>query len=468
MWSKSYRMSLGTQPSFSSVEEKQKSGNGRAIFLILLVIAIACATFFLTRHEEKKKPQKPPAPVMVATAKTADIPIHLRSIGAVTPMNAVSVKARIGGRIVSIHFKEGETVERRQLLFTIDPRPARADYLKAESDVAKQEAVIAQAKAAIDKDKAVLAQVKADLTKNQALAHLAQVNAQRFGALAKAGAVSEVEAERRETDMESTAATVVAGQANIQNAEAQIVADKANLQNAYAQLASAKAVLENARVQLNFTTVNSPISGRTGKILVLQGNNVRADEDVLVTINQISPIYVEFSVPADQFELVQKYKQDNLRVAVLLKGHDAERLGKVTFTDNTVDNTTGTVKLKAEFDNSDSMLWPGKYVDVLLTLTTLKDAIAIPTQAVQTGQSGQFVWVLKNGKTAHMQPVKVGPSVDGLTAIESGIAAGDTVVTDGQIQLAEGGKVQISGSEDASEVSAKHTEPIQTIPGPPQ
>lgn len=441
-------MSLVTRTDLqTSNETKTGSRKGPVVFTIVLIAVIAAAVFFMTRTHEKPKREKPPAPVTVAVAKTADMPLHLRSIGSVVPMNSVSVKSRVGGRIVSIHFKEGDTVKRKELLFTIDPRPLRAELLKAESDVLKQEAVIAQAKAAIDKDKAALAQVKADLTKNQALARLAQVNAERFGALAKAGAVSEVEAERRETDRESTAAIVVAGEAQIQNAEAQIVADRANLQNAYAQLAAANAVLQNARVQLNFTTVNSPISGRTGKILVLKGNNVRADEDVLVTINQISPIFVEFAVPAEQFELVQKYGANNLQVSVTLKGHDVVRKGKVTFTDNTVDNTTGTVRLKAEFDNSDSVLWPGKYVDVLLTLATMKNTVTVPNQAVQTGQNGQFVWVLKDGKTAHMQTVTVGPSVDGLTAITKGVQAGDTVVTDGQIQLAEGAKVQVSANQ---------------------
>jgi multidrug efflux system membrane fusion protein len=276
-----------------------------------------------------------------------------------------------------------------------------------------------------------------------ALAKLADVQAQRFGELARAGAVSELDAETRATDKSSTMAVVEADRAIIETASAQILADRANLKNADAQLASAKAALENARVQLNFTTVNAPITGRTGKILVLKGNNIRADEDILVTINQIAPIYVEFAVPDEQFGLVQRYGMNALKARAILNGHEY-REGRITFTDNTVDNTTGTVKLKAIFDNTDSALWPGKYVDVILTLDTLHGAVVVPDHSISTGQSGQFVWVVKND-VARMQQVKTGPSVDGYTAIESGVSAGDVIVTDGQLQLSEGAKVQIAG-----------------------
>ncbi|MBX9693617.1 MAG: efflux RND transporter periplasmic adaptor subunit [Cyanobacteria bacterium] len=302
--------------------------------------------------------------------------------------------------------------------------------------------VVAQARAAVDKDKAALAQAKANREKDEALAKLAKVNAKRYDTLAQAGAISRVERDSKETESESTAAVVSADNAAIQNAEAQIAADEASLQNALAMVESAKAAKEQARVQFNWTTVNSPISGRTGRILVLQGNTVKADEEILVTINQLAPIFVEFSVPDDQFELVQKYGKNSLKATAYLKARNITREGSVTFMDNTVDNTTGTVKLKAVFDNADSALWPGKYVDVILTLTTLRDSITIPSQAVQTGQSGQFVWLLK-GKKVHMQSVTTGPTVGGLTVIERGVELGDKVVTDGQLQLAEGSEVKL-------------------------
>ncbi len=417
------------------------------VFLVIVLAVPLCfglSHLTTSRTEDKKPKGKPPAPVTVALASLADVPVQVRSIGAVVPMNSVSVKSRVSGKVNSIHFKEGQSVKKRDLLFTIDPRALKAEWMRTNSEVLKQDALVAQARAAIEKDKAALAQVKANLEKDKAFAKLAQVNAKRYSVLANAGAVSQVDKDSKDTESESTAAVVIADNANIKNAEAQIIADEAALQNALAQVESAKAAREQARVQLNWTTVNAPISGRTGRILVLQGNTVRPDEEILVTINQLAPIFVEFSVPDDQFELVQKYsKNTSLKASAFLKGRNISRLGNVTFMDNTVDNTTGTVKLKAVYDNADSVLWPGKFVDVMLTLTTLKDAITVPSQAVQTGQSGLFVRTLKDGKTAHMQTVTTGPTVAGRTVITNGLKVGESVVTDGQLQLAEGSKVNL-------------------------
>jgi multidrug efflux system membrane fusion protein len=311
--------------------------------------------------------------------------------------------------------------------------------------VLKQQAVISQAQAAIEKDRASVLEVKANLVKDLAMAKLAEKDAERFVALAKAGAVADAEAERRQATRESTAAIVSAAEASIKNAEAQILADQANLKNAYAQLDYAKATLQNAHVQLNFTTVNAPIDGRTGHIMVLKGNTIKADEDILVTINQITPIDVQFSVPQEQFELVQKYSKGNTLTAsaTLPQGDLVAKEGKVIFTDNTVDATTGTVKIKAIFDNKDSKLWPGQYVNVVLNLTTIPNAVTVPTTAVQAGQNGSFVWLVTGKDQVHLQPVKTGPVAGADTSITEGLKAGDKVVTDGQIQLSEGAKITV-------------------------
>jgi len=433
-------------PGHTSQQQEAKRAPVRLILLVVF-LCVAAGTYFLFNKEKKKevKPKRS-AVVTLATAETRDVPEQIQSIGNVVPMNSVSVKPRIGGRVVSVHFKEGDMVKRKDLLFVIDPRPLKAALLQAESAVEKQEAIVAQAKAAISKDQATVEQVKANLKRDIALAKQAERDAQRFDFLANAGAVSQAERELRETKLESTGAVVEAGQAAIINAEAQIAVDRANLKNAYAELAASKANLRNAQVQVGFTTVNAPIDGRTGHILVLKGNVVRADEDILTTIVQTAPIYVELSVPQEQFRKVQECAAKGI-LTVRAKRPNGEVLasdGKVTFIDNTVDNTTGTVKLKAVFENKDKALWPNQYVDVIMNLAKIENAVVVPTQAVQTGQKGQFVWIVSSDQSSHMVPVTVGPAIDGVTAILSGVKLGDKVVTDGHIQLAEGAKVKVT------------------------
>lgn len=438
-----------THDEQSEAVRKTATGKKFIIGTLLLILVVGLACFFLIKERKKEVRKKELAPVVYSIAKTMDVPVQIRSIGSVIPANSVSVKSRVAGRITAIHFKEGDFVKRKELLFTIDQRQFKAEVLKAESDVLKQEAVISQAEASIEKDKAAILEVKANLNKDLALAKLAEKDAERFIKLAKAGAVSDAEAERREATRESTLAIVSAAEAAIKNAQAQVKADEANLRNAQAQLTFAKATLQNAKIQLNYTTVNAPIEGRTGKILTLRGNNIRPDEDILVTINQIAPIYVEFSVPQEQFQQVLELSQNGslLAKAALPQGKVLAQDGKVTFTDNTVDSTTGTVKIKALFDNADSSLWPGQYVDIFLTLKTIQNAVVVPSQAVQTGQNGQFVWILDHEKAAHMRKVEVGPIYKDSTSINAGLEKGDEVVIDGQLQLSEGAKVKAQQQE---------------------
>lgn len=439
-------MVIEAPPGHLSQTQEKKRSPVRLILLVVFLCAIV-GTYFLFKQEKKEKERpKRAAVVTIAPAEVRDVPEQIQSIGNVVPLNNVSVKPRIGGRVVSVHFKEGQIVKRKDLLFVIDPRPLKAALMQAESAVQKQEALVAQAKAAISKDQAAVEQVKANLKRDVALAKQAERDAQRFDFLANAGAVSQADKELRETKLESTSATVDAGQAAIVNAEAQVAVDRANLKNAYAELAASKANFRNAQIQVGFTTVNAPIDGRTGHILVLKGNVVRADEDVLTTIVQTEPIYVELSVPQEQFRKVQECAAKGV-LTVKAKRPNGDVLasdGKVTFIDNTVDNTTGTVKLKAVFDNKDHALWPNQYVDVIMNLDKISNAVVVPSQAVQTGQKGQFIWTVDANKAAHMIPITVGPAIDGMTAILSGLKPGEQVVTDGHIQLSEGAKVKVT------------------------
>lgn len=438
-------MTLEAPPN-QYVEKHVTKGMPVRLILLVVFLCVAAATYLVFNQEKKKERPKRQAIVTVSTATTADMPEQINSIGSVVPMNSVQVKPRIGGRVVSVNFKEGQLVKHRDLLFVIDPRPEKAALMAAESDVLKQQAMIAQAQAAIAKDEASVEQVKANSKRDEALARQAERDAQRFNFLANAGAVSQADAETRETKMESTTATVEAGKAAIVNAQAQVTVDRANLKNAQAMLAASMATLQNAKIQMGFTTVNAPIDGRTGHIMVLKGNVVKQDEDILTTIVQTAPIYVELSVPQEQFRKVQECAGKGVLTvrATRTNGQVLATDGKVTFIDNTVDNTTGTVKLKAIFDNKDSALWPNQYVDVVMNLDSIKNAVVVPSQAVQTGQKGQFVWMIDAGKTAHMVPVVAGPSNNGMTALLSGVKPGDSIVTDGQIQLSENAKVKIT------------------------
>ena len=439
-------MTIEAPPGQISQQREKKATPVRLILLVIFLCVVG-GTYFLFKQEKKEvaKPKRS-AVVTLATAALRDVPEQIHSIGNVTPLQSVSVKPRIGGRVVNVHFTEGQIVKKRDLLFTIDPRPGRAALMQAESEVAKQEAMIAQAKAAIVKDQAAANQARATLKRDVALAKQAERDATRFDFLANAGAVSQADRETRETRVESTSATVEAGQASIANAEAQVTVDRANLKNAYAMLEAAKANLQNAKIQVGFSTVNAPIDGKTGHILVLKGNVVRADEDILTTIIQTEPIYVELSVPQEGFRKVQECAAKGALTvrATRSSGQVLATDGKVTFLDNTVDSTTGTVKLKAVFANKDKALWPGQYVDVVMNLDSIRNAVVVPTQAVQTGQKGQFIWIVDAEKKAHMIPVTVGPAIDGVTAILSGVKAGDQVVTDGHIQLSEGTKVKVT------------------------
>lgn len=416
------------------------------LILLLVFLCVTAGTYFFFNHAKKLTREKRAAIVTLAPATIRDMPEQYNSVGTVVPLNSVSVKPLVGGRVVSVNFKEGQIVKRKDVLFVIDPRPEKAALQEAESEVEKQEALIAQAQAAITKDQATVEQVKANFKRDAALARQAERDAQRFDYLANAGAVSKADAETRDTTMESTNATVEAGKAGIANAEAQVTVDKANLQNAVAMLSASKATLQNAKIQMGFTTVNAPIDGRTGHILVLKGNVVKADEDILTTIVQTAPIYVELSVPQEQFRKVQECATKGVLTVVAMNtnGKPLASDGKIVFMDNTVDNTTGTVKLKALFENKDSALWPNQYVDVVMNLDSIHNAVVVPSQAVQTGQNGQYIWTVDDRKAAHMVPITVGPSIDGVTAILRGVKAGDQVVTDGQIQLSEGTKVKVT------------------------
>ncbi len=352
-------------------------------FLILSAFVPACS-------EKSQPPQKPPVPVTAASVMQKTVPVQLSAIGNVEAYSTVSMKSQIGGVLTRVHFREGQDVNKGDLLFTIDPRPYEAALKQAEANLAKDNAQLANARKEV----------------------------QRYAELVKKGYVAQEQYDQISTNAASFEAIV--------NAD--------------------MAVVENARLQLKYCYIYSPISGRTGNLMANEGNLIKANADTaIVVINQVQPIYVTFSVPEQSFSEIKRYMSEGkLRVeAILSKEDEKPEQGVLTFIDNAVDLATGTIKLKGTFANKGKRLWPGQFVNAVLTLTSQPDAIVVPSQAIQTGQKGQYVFVIKNDLTVEDRSLLVGRTLNNETIIEKGLQAGEKVVTDGQLRLVPGDRVQL-------------------------
>jgi multidrug efflux system membrane fusion protein len=347
------------------------------------------------------RPPMPAVPVSVADVTQGPAPYVIVADGSVEPLQTVQVESQVGGVLLSVDFTEGQEVTRGQVLFHIDPRPFQAALRQAEANLARDEA------------QAVNSRKDAD----------------RYAKLVKEDYVTQSQADQAEATARAQAAVVKAD----------------------------SAAVETARVNLSYTVIPAPISGRTGALLVRQGNLVKANASPLVVINQIHPILVRFPIQGRALPLVQKYDAiAPLKVSVApAEGEEERGLGEeqgvLTFVDNAVDPTTGTVLLKGRFDNTDRGLWPGEYVTVHLQLYVQKDAVTVPATAPVTQQDGSFVYVVDKDNTAHRRPVTLGRTVQNRVLIDSGLQPGERVVTDGQAQLAEGTKVQIKETGAAAD-----------------
>jgi multidrug efflux system membrane fusion protein len=393
---------------------------------ILTYVALASATLVLIGCTGSSAPtptgKKGDAvvPVNIATASLRTVPVEIEVIGNVEAYSTIGVKAQVGGELVKVSFQEGDTVKKGDLLFSIDRRPF--------------DAMVSQAQANLSRDTAQLSQAKANLARDVAAQKYSQAQAARYQNLFKQGIISQDQSEQYTADSDSKSEAVKADQAAIQSSQAAIEADKATL--------------ENAQIQLSYTTIRSPIDGRTGNLMVKQGNVVKANDIDLVTINQLSPIYVTFSVPEAQLNDVKKYMtQGKVKVMASPDKDPGAKLetGVLTFVDNAVDMTTGTIKLKGTFPNEDRKLWPGQFVRVIVLLTQRADAVVVPTQAVQTGQDGVFVYVVKDDSTVATRPVTVGARVDQDVVIEKGLEQGEKVVTEGTLRLVPGSRIRVGG-----------------------
>jgi multidrug efflux system membrane fusion protein len=370
------------------------------------------------------------APVKIAAVTTESIPVQVTAIGSVEPYSTIQVKAQVSGALTDVQFGQGDVVKEGQVLFTIDTRPFDVALQQAEANLSKAEALVDQAKAATNRDKAQATNAKTQF--------------QRNAELLKKGFVSKEDYDTSKSNAEAL--------------EAAVGADEANTKSAMEAIRVAKASIEDAKLQLNYCTIRSPIDGKTGSLLVNKGNLVKAnDVSPLVIINQMTPIYVTFSVPEKYLSDIKKFMaQGPLEVKATIPNEEANPIaGKLTFIDNTVSqNNTATIKLKASFENADNRLWPGQYVNVAMKMTVLANAVVVPSQAVQPGQNGQYVYVVTKDMTAELRKVVTGESFNGKTVIKEGLEPEETVVTDGQLRVIPKGQVRIADAPATGQPAA--------------
>lgn len=363
------------------------------VFMSVFVLSFpyACSKDASGRPKSADQRKKAVVSVTAATAMVKPMPVELRAIGNVQAYATVLIRSRVGGELLTVHFQEGEEVKSGDLLFTIDPRPFEATLKQMEANVAKGRAQLEHARK----------------------------QAERYASVVKKGYVSEEQND-------------------------QILANAAALE---AAVRADEAAVENARLDLKYCSIRSPINGVTGQLKVDRGNLIKAgDTDTpMVTIRQTAPIYVVFSVPETNLPRLKKHMATGpLEVGVSVPGDEGRQLrGTLTFLDNAIDQTTGTILLRATFPNPDRALWPGQFVNVTLTLALQSDAVVIPSQAVQTGQQGQYVFVVAPNSTAEYRLVTLARTVAGEAVVEKGINPGERVVTDGQLRLTQGAQVTI-------------------------
>ncbi len=419
---------------------------------VLAVLALGSAGCTENKAESKQAQRRPPVPVAVAQVEQKPVPLQVQAIGTVEAYTVVSVRAQVGGELTRVHIKEGQDVRKGDLLFTIDPRTAQATVDQAQANLSKSRVQVQQARATLERDAARVAQARATLARDVAQAKNAEVQAQRYRDLLKKDLISKEQHDQYQTASEALAATVQADEADVRSAEQTVRADRAAIESAEEVARADEAAVENTKVLLGYTTIRSPLDGRTGSLGLHEGNVVRAtgtNDSTLLVINQIQPIYVSFTVPQQQMPAIKRYMAEGtLQVQVLPSGDPKPVNGTVTFIDNAVDTTTGTIRLKGTFGNEEKRLWPGQFVNVTLTLTTEPNAIVIPAQAVQSGQQGQqYVFVVKPDSTVDSRRVTVQRTQGSETVIAKGLTPGERVVTDGQPRLTPGAKVEVRGAE---------------------
>lgn len=385
----------------------------------------------------------------------------VQTTGTVQAYSTVNVTAQAGGQLTGVYFQEGQSVNKGDLLFEIDPRSLKSTVAQSAANRDKAQAQLAQAQAQLSQSKTQVQQAQATVTKDKAQANYAKTEVQRYQSLVTQGAVSQEQVGQYQANAIAQRATVSADQSAVGTAMAAVESARANVQSVQSALSAAASQVESDKLQLDYTDIHAPVSGRLGQLNVNEGNLITANSATpLVTISQVNPIYVQFSIPQSQLGEVKKYQAEgNLHVeASSAQGSGSSERGSLVFLDSSVNATTGTLLAKAAFLNEDGGLTPGEFVDVSLKLTTDTNALVVPTTAVQPGQNGSFVYVIKPDETVAVQPVTTGQVVGELTQIDTGLQAGDRIVVDGQFNLKPGAKVKEKTAQDSIRSSQPQTQ----------
>ena len=414
-------------------------------YLFILLAALCVLNLTGCAKQAAQSFDRPPAPVQATVAIAQDVPTYLDAIGKTVAREVVSVQPQVSGRITQIHFTDGANVRKGDLLFTVDTRPFEANLKQAQANYSKDEALKRQA--------------EANLAKEIAAAKWGETQVKRYGTLVESGVVPREQYEQFKANQDSLNANVGAARAAVASANEVLKVDAA--------------AIDSAKVDLSYCYIHSPIDGRAGQRLVDVGNVVSpggtanrnsteggnngsasspTNSNALVVIEKLDPIYADFTISQDKLTAVQEQmRSGTLKTEIRLPDANDEMVaGTLTFLDNAVQNTTGTVSLRATIPNSGHRFWPGRFVNVRLVLSTLHQAVLIPATAPQMSAKGSFVYVIKQDQTAEQRPVTLGQRQQDLVVIESGVQVGETVVTNGQLGVTPGGKVLVEQPRDAN------------------
>lgn len=409
-----------------------RSVSRKCIFLSVVLAFLSACSQTPSSPPLTAPPGRPAATVRTAIVSRQDLPVEIRAIGNVEAYSSVAVKSRVAGQLMRVHVRDGENVQKNQLLFEIDPLPFETQLKQAEANVARGRALEKQAEASINRSRAQSSQ--------------ARIQAERYATLAKEGITSREQTEQFRSVAEAAAAGVIADESALESARASIRADEERI--------------AEAKLTLGYTRITAPISGHVGAVMIKEGNLVKENDMPLVTILQVTPVYVSYAVPERWIEEVRTYMRSRkLAVVAMSEGSQRSDTGVLDSIDNSVDSTTGTIRLKAKFPNKNLSLWPGGFANIVMTLRTEQDAFVVPAQALQNRQEGPYVWIASKDMTAELRPVKVSRAQGDLVVIASGVETGERVITEGQLRVTAGVRLVVSPNQTRVAVPARKETP---------